>query len=87
MSGFYNFIRGVTGKLGVGMDDRGLLRSQTLPNYSGIGSERQVRRVFSLTRQSHAMLVQEVPVVSPLGLTGLSLHGVPILTHLADKGK
>lgn len=83
---FYNFIRGIPGKLGVGVADEGFTRSNSLPNYSGIGADRQVQRTFALTRESYAMLSQEVPTVSPLGTTGASLHGVPILGRLAEKG-
>jgi hypothetical protein len=86
MAGFYNFFRGVTGKLGVGVADEGYLRSSTLPNYSGIGVDRQVRRCLLASQQPVYLSAPNVPTVSPLGLTGLNAHGVPILGPLASKG-
>lgn len=86
MRGFYNFFRGIPGKLGVGVADEGYLRSSTLPNYSGIGSERMVRRNLRASQMALFMPYQSVPTVSPLGTTGLSVHGVPILGPLANKG-
>lgn len=84
--GFYRFIRGVSVNLGVGVADEGLLPSSTLPDYSGIGAERQVQRCLAPTRMGLMITDQDVPTVSPLGLTGAFLHGVPILGRLAKKG-
>lgn len=86
MAGFYSFVRGIPGKLGVGTADAGVLRSSTLPNYDGIGNDRLVRRCLAPTRQSYAQFTQDVPYVSPLGLTGAVVHGVPLLGRLAQKG-
>lgn len=86
MAGFYNLFRGVPGKLGVGVADEGVLRSSTLPIYSLYGPPYMVRRSIALTRQSYATMKQDVPTVSPLGLTGSFLHGVPLFQRLAKKG-
>jgi hypothetical protein len=86
MAGFFKFILGVPGKLGVGVADEGLLPTSTLPNYSGIGPERYVQRCLAPTRFNFMVTDQNVPTVSPLGLTGSFEHGVPILGRLAEKG-
>lgn len=84
MAGLYSFIRGIPGKLGVGVADEGFTRSNTLPLYVHGGTP--VNRCLAPTRVSYAQLIQDVPVVSPLGLTGLTVHGVPLLGRLAQKG-
>lgn len=86
MAGFYNFIRGVSGKLGVGVADQGFARSNSIPNYSGIGMDRQVRRNLCASQTPYFQAVQSVPTVSLLGTTGIDAHGVPILAPLANKG-
>lgn len=86
MAGFYHFIRGIPGKLGVGVADQGFERSSSVPNYSGIGFDRQVRSCLRASQSPFFMPVQSVPTVSPLGVTGISQHGVPILGPLANRG-
>lgn len=86
MAGFYSFIRAIPGKLGVGVADEGFLRSSTVPNYSGIGIDRQVRRNLRASQSPFYLPAQNVPTVSPLGVTGFNVHGVPILGPLASKG-
>jgi hypothetical protein len=86
MAGFYNFFRGIPGKLGVGVADEGYLRSSSEPNNSGIGIDRQVRGGLRVSQSTVFMTSKSVPTVSPLGLYGLDLHGVPILGPLANKG-
>lgn len=86
MAGFYSFLRGIPGKLGVGVADEGYIRPSSVPNYSGIGLDRQVRRCLRASQTPIFMTLQNVPTVSPLGLTGLDAHGVPILGPLANRG-
>jgi hypothetical protein len=86
MAGIYSFIRGITGRAGIGVADEAVLPFSTLPNYSGIGIDRQVQRSFLACKPAYFQPSQDVPTVSPLGLTGLMVHGVPILGPLADKG-
>lgn len=86
MAGFYQFLRGIPGKLGVGVADAGFCRSNTLPVYSVYRPELMVRRSLGPCEGAYAMLSPDVPVVSPLGLTGISPHGVPLLQQLAQKG-
>lgn len=86
MAGFYNFLRAIPGKLGVGVADEGYMRSSSVPNYSGIGLDRQVRHTLKASQVPFYQDFQNVPTVSPLGTTGWNLHGVPILGSLAKKG-
>lgn len=86
MAGFYNFLRAIPGKLGVGVADEAYLRSSSVPNYSGIGADRQVRRDLRTSQVPFYQDFQSVPTVSPLGTTGWNLHGVPILGPLANRG-
>jgi hypothetical protein len=86
MAGFYTFVRKVSGKLGVGVADEAYIPNTGLPNYSGIGAERQVRRVLSTRQAPLYQPGQRVPTVSGLGTTGSFVHGVPVLAPLAKKG-
>lgn len=87
MAGFYTFIKGITGKLGVGVADQGYVNTQSIPTYSLYRPETAVQRSFAPLKPSFAMTDQNVPIVSQLGLTGAYPHGVPAFTPLASKGK
>lgn len=87
MAGFYSFLKGVPGKLGVGTADEGLLRSQSLPINSQYGPTYNVQRCFAPTQAKQFLFNPSVPTVSSLGLTGLFQHGVPLLGRLASKSK
>ena len=86
MAGIYSFIRAIPGKLGVGVADAGFERSSTIPVQSIYRPETAVRRCLAATRPSYAILDQNVPIVSPLGLTGLMVHGTTPMQQLAKKG-
>jgi len=86
MAGFYAFVRGIPGKLGVGVADQGALQSSTLPINSIVSPSMMVQRSFLATKPAYGKFAQIVPDRSPLGTTGSFMHGVPILGRLA-KGK
>ena len=86
MAGFYSFVRGIVGKLGVGVADQGLTRPSTLPVQNIVSPSMMVQRSFLATKPAYPKFAQVVPDRSPLGTTGSFMHGVPILGRLA-KGK
>lgn len=86
MRGIYAFIKGIPSKLGVGVSDLGFERPSSVPTQSFYGPRYNVRRHLGPVAPGFVKLGQQVVPVSILGSSGISLHGTPKLTTLADKG-
>lgn len=87
MAGIYDFIRGIPGKLGVGVADLGFERSQSIPLTSIQGPGVMVRRSLGPTAPGYVKLGQQTVPASWLGITGIYPHGTPNLQTLAVKDK
>lgn len=86
MRGIYAFIKGVPGKLGVGVSDLGLERPSTVPIQSIYGQRYNVRHHLGPVAPGYAKVGQQVVPVSMLGNSGIYLAGQIKLQTLAQKG-
>ncbi len=83
----YSFVRGITGKLGVGTADLGFERSHSIPLSPLEGPGQFVTRGFGVTAPGYVKLGKDIVPVSWLGDTGVYVPNPVLLQRLAEQAK